>query len=153
LSALLEWGFSIGADQNDGVRERLIQVGLGLALAVAAVAMYLAFTTGRDETAPEVRRGGVLRVFPQPDTVALRQDAIGVDLAFGYRAALTLDRRPIPDDQLDIVEGINRVSFTPGTGKEIEQLDEGRHCATVEYFVPAEVSGDRDTYTWCFSAA
>ena len=135
------------------MRERLIQVGLAVALVVAAVSMYLAFTTGRDETAPDVRRGGVLRVFPQPDTVALRQDAIGADLAFGYRAALTLDRRPIPDDQLDIVEGINRVSFTPGAGKEIEQLDEGRHCATLEYFVAAEENGDRDTHTWCFTAA
>ena len=134
------------------MRERLIRASLVLALIVAAGALYLAFTTGRDEEAP-VRQGAVLRVFPRPETVALRQDAIGADLAFGYVATITVDARVIPDDQLDIVEGINRVSFTPGPEKEIEQLDEGQHCATISYRESQDPESAARSYRWCFTAA
>ena len=130
---------------------------MGLALVVAAFTLYLAFDRGRTDE-PVVRQGAVVRVFPQPDAVALRQDAIGVELAFGYRASLQIDGRPIPDDQLDTVEGINRVSFTPGEGKEIEQLEAGRHCATVRYFAatsatPGAGEDDAQPFTWCFRVA
>ena len=131
----------------------LIRASLGLALVVAGVSLYLAFDRGNTEQ-PVVRQGAILRVFPQPDTVAVRQDAIGVELSFGYRATMSIDGRYIPDDQLDIVQGINRVSFTPGTGKEFEQLDEGRHCATVNYFQgPAQEPAGARPYTWCFTVA
>ncbi|HEX7166635.1 MAG TPA: hypothetical protein VF230_06620 [Acidimicrobiales bacterium] len=138
------------------MRPLLFRIVSGVALVVAALAMFLAFDRGRDEE-PPVRRGAIVRVFPQPNTVALRQDAVGVELAFGYTGSITIDRRVIPDDQLDVVPGINRVSFTPGDGKEIEELDEGRHCATVEYrsASPDATPGaatPRD-YTWCFVAA
>lgn len=142
------------------VRERLFKVGLILALVVAGGMLYLAGTTGRDEEAP-VRRGAILRVFPQPNTVALRQDAIGADLAFGYTAVISIDNRRIPEDQVDIVQGINRWSFTPGDGKEFERLAEGRHCASIEYIGPppsgatttSVVSSSGRTYSWCFTAA
>ena len=165
------------------VRDVLVKAAIGVALAVAAVSMYLAFDTGRDEE-PVVRRGAILRVFPEAGTVALRQEAIGVELAFGYRASLRIDRRVIPDDQLDVVAGINRVSFTPGPDKEIEQLDEGRHCVVVEYAMTTSATtadntpgarstttaspqppaasavepvtattGRPESYSWCFTAA
>lgn len=143
-----------------GVRERLFKVGVTVALLAAGVLLYLAATTSRDEEAP-VRRGAILRVFPAPNTVALRQDAIGADLAFGHSAVLSIDNRRIPEDQLDVVQGINRWSFTPGEGKEIEELAEGRHCATVEYLGPppagatttSVASTAGSTYSWCFTAA
>lgn len=137
------------------VRERLFRAGVIVALVAAAGFLYLAFATGRDEQAP-VRRGAILRVFPMPNTVALRQDAIGADLAFGYSAVISIDNRRIPEDQVDVVAGINRWSFTPGSGKEFEQLPEGRHCASIEYVSasadPAAANATR-SYSWCFTAA
>lgn len=134
----------------------VVRAVTGLALVVAAALLYFAFDAGAPPE-PPVRRGAVLRVFPEPGAVALRQDAIGVELAFGYNGSLTIDRRPIPDDQLDVVEGINRVSFTPGDGKDIEQLDEGRHCAEITYVaIPTEDATDTTPsapYSWCFIAA
>ena len=125
----------------------------GVVVIVALLALFLAFDRGR-EAEPPVVRGPVLRVFPEPGTVALRQDAIGVDLAFGYDAVIKIDARVIPDDQLDRVTGINRVSFTPGEGKEIETLDEGRHCASVRYYNAGDTPEDASQpYSWCFTAA
>lgn len=125
----------------------------GLAVIVAFFSVFLAFDRGRDEEPPVVR-GPVRRVFPEPGAVALRQDAIGVELAFGYDATIEIDSRVIPDDQVDRVSGINRVSFTPGDGKEIERLAAGRHCASVRYFgadsTPEEASRP---YSWCFTTA
>ncbi len=125
----------------------------GVAVIVAFFALFLAFDRGRDET-PPVQRGAVLRVFPEPGTVSLRQDAIGVELAFGYDATLEIDTHAIPDDQLDRVSGINRVSFTPGDGKEIENLTAGRHCAAVRYFgVGQQPEQASRPFSWCFTAA
>ena len=155
----LEWGSSRDREQNAVVREWLIRGALIVALLVAAASLYLAFATGREEE-PVVRRGAITRVFPKPGAVVLRQEPIGVELAFGYRASILVDGRPIPDDQLDVVQGINRVSFTPGDGKEIEQLDEGRHCASVEFGLSTTTTAENttvtampETYSWCFSAA
>jgi len=140
-----------------GVRERLIRVGLIAAVLAAAGLIYLAFATGRDEE-PPVRRGAIIRVFPKPNTVVLRQDAIGADLAFGYTAVISIDNRRIPEDQLDVVQGINRWSFTPGAGKELEKLAEGRHCASIQYASAADDASATATdavrtYSWCFTAA
>ena len=125
----------------------------GFAVIVAFFSLFLAFDQGREEEPPVVR-GPVLRAFPERNSVALRQEAIGVELAFGYDATLQIDSRPIPDDQLDRVSGINRISFTPGEGKEIERLSEGRHCASVRYFgAGAPPDTPSRLYSWCFTAA
>lgn len=150
---------------------RIVVVGV---LAAAGFAMYLAFTRGKTDQTP-IRRGPVTRVFPQSDAVALRQDAVGADLASGYTAELAIDSHAIPLDQLDRVaagEG-TRISFTPGKGKEYERLDAGRHCATLSYTTTvttvttaaggsgptsSTVAGSSapsgaSTYTWCFIAS
>ncbi|HEX4979530.1 MAG TPA: hypothetical protein VFV35_05650 [Acidimicrobiales bacterium] len=149
------------------MREWLFRALVAGLLLGAGLLLYFAFDTGREEE-PAVRRGAILRVFPQPSTVALRQDAIGADLAFGYSAVLSIDDVRIPEDQVDVVAGINRWSFTPGEGKEIEELAEGRHCASIEYLTPTLTSStlvppgtatstalpERPrVYSWCFNAA
>lgn len=129
---------------------------VGAAVLVAGVLLFTTFQG--DQPGDQVVRGAVLDVFPERGTVALRQGAIGVDLAFGYTATLSIDSVSIPDDQLDTLAGINRVSFSPGPGKEIESLAEGRHCATVTYSATdaAEASArgsNMQPFTWCFTAA
>lgn len=128
-------------------------LSVSAALGLAAFLLY-AGLQARGEQEPPVRRAGLSEVFPAPGTVALRQAAVGADLAFGYAGRLTIDRRNIPDDQIDHIAGINRISFTPGAGKEIETLDEGRHCASLTYW---RTSGGPESagrpFTWCFTAA
>jgi hypothetical protein len=122
-------------------------------LGFSAFLLYAA-VQGQAEEEPPIRRAGLVRVFPQPGTVALRQDAFGAELSFGYEGRLTIDRRPIPDDQLDKIPGINRLSFAPGSGKEIESLDEGRHCVSLIYWRASESEEQAgQPFTWCFTAA
>ncbi len=104
-----------------------------LLLGVAAYLLFLGFTSQAQEEVP-VRRAGLVRVFPKEGSVAVRQDAVGAELSFDYTGRIEIDRRPIPDDQMDKIPGINRFSFSPGAGKEIESLDEGRHCVSLIYW-------------------
>ena len=122
-------------------------------LGFSAFLLYVGAQAQTDEE-PEVRRAGIVRVFPSPGVVALRQDAIGAELDFGYSGRLQVDKRDIPDDQIDAIAGINRLSFTPGPGKEIESLDEGQHVVTLIFWRTADGDGeDSERYSWRFTAA
>lgn len=123
-------------------------------LGLAGFLLYLG-VEAQGEVDPPVRRAGLVLVFPEPGTVAIRQDAIGAEIAGDYTGRLSIDRRDIPDDQLDRIDvGRKRISFTPGPGKEIEALDEGRHCASLTFWRTdlGEESAGRP-YTWCFTSA
>jgi hypothetical protein len=122
-------------------------------LGLSAFLLYVGVQAQTEEE-PEVRRAGVVRVFPKPSVVALRQDAIGAELEFGWSGRLQVDRRDIPDDQIDGIAGINRLSFTPGPGKEIESLDEGQHVVTLIFWPAADgEEAGAQRYSWRFTAA
>jgi hypothetical protein len=122
-------------------------------LGLAAFLLYVG-AQSHNEQKPVVRRTGVARVFPEPGVVALRQDAIGAELDFGYTGRIEIDGRTVPDDQVDVIEGINRISFTPGTGKEIVSLDEGQHVVTFVYWRTEEgEERGAQRYAWRFTAA
>ena len=122
-------------------------------LGLSAFLLYAAVEAQAEEE-PPVTRAGITQVFPEAGSVAVRQDAVGVELGFGYDGRLAIDRRVIPDDQIDRIGGINRISFTPGPGKEFESLDEGRHCVSLTYWRTSEgeASAGRP-FTWCFTSA
>jgi hypothetical protein len=126
---------------------------ISLLLAGCLAMLVYAFTISKDEAVPAVRDSAIVRVFPDDGDINLRQDAIGVELAFGYTGSIRLDRVEIPDDQLDTIPGINRISYTPGAGKEIPALSPGRHCATATFWRDSESRERGRTYTWCFTAA
>jgi hypothetical protein len=123
------------------------------ALGLAAFILYFSLMAKADDPAP-AHIAGIVRVFPVPGAVHLRQDAFGAELEFGWEGRLEIDKRNIPDDQIDRIPGINRLSFTPGPGKEIEQLDEGRHCVDLYYW---QTSLGADSVgpprSWCFIAS
>ena len=135
------------------VRRWLGPLAVFAGLGLAAFLLVLGFQSKTEEPVT-VRRAGLVRVFPEPDTVAVRQGAVGAELSFGYDGRLTIDRIDIPDDQLDRISGINRISFTPGAEKEISDLAEGRHCASITFWT-TEAGPDSAgrPYTWCFTAA
>ena len=125
-----------------------------LLLAVSVGALVLGFQSHQEESdTVEVRDAAVSRVFPRPGDINVRQDAVGYELAFGYTGVLQIDRVEIPEDQIDRIAGINRVSFTPGAAKELESLTAGRHCATAVFWRDSESRERNRTYTWCFNAA
>lgn len=118
-------------------------------LAGAVVGFFYAFTSSVDESQPEPPTA-VKLVFPVPNDLQLRQDAIGYELADGYAGALRIDDTEIPDDQLDIISGINRISYAPAPDKETGELEPGRHCAVARYW-PDDEPEDDETFRWCFN--
>ena len=123
-------------------------------LGLAAFILYYSLQAMAPEP-QQVRTRGIVRVFPEPGTPHhLRQDAVGAELDFGWEGRMEIDRRNIPDDQIDKIPGINRLSFTPGPGKEIEALDGGRHCIDF-YYWPAATGPESagPPRSWCFNAS
>ncbi len=123
---------------------------ISLLLAVSVAAIYVAFTL--HETSPEAfRPRAVSVVFPEPGTLEVRQTTIFYELAAGYAGTLRIGRVEIPPDQLDVIEGLNRISFTPGEGKEIEALDPGLQRVTAIFWPSAEGRDAALSYTWRFN--
>ena len=131
----------------------LSRVVMSVLLAVAFAGMYVAFTEHDDSPNPRLRPAAIRTVSPEPDSLQLRQTEIFAELDPVFTATMTVNGTPIPDDQLQVIEGLNRYSYTPGQGKEIEELPPGRTCATVEYQRRGDLGSLPTTYRWCFDVA
>ncbi|HVE47319.1 MAG TPA: hypothetical protein VNA57_11310 [Acidimicrobiales bacterium] len=146
----------VGKDRSKGRgRERLVtvpRVVMSVLLAFALAAMYVAFTEHDESPNPRLRPQAIRAVSPLPASLQLRQTEIFVELTPEFRGALTVNGIPVPDDQLDVIEGLNRYAFTPGEGKEIEALPAGRACAVVDY-TSVDPSAEGGTYRWCFNVS
>jgi hypothetical protein len=102
------------------------------------------------------------RLIPGCDESVLRQAQVGVDMAPGFTAELTINGTPIPKDQLQSIgirsdpsKGVapDTFVFVPGDGKAIEGLEPQQNCATVRYWSLADGEDSAKTYSWCFRAA
>ena len=129
----------------------LPRVVMSVLLALSAAGLYVAFTLHDDSPNPRFRPEAVSAVSPEPGSLELRQAEIFVELEPAYTGTLVVNDRPIPPDQLQVIEGLNRISFTPGAGQEIETLPAGRNCVVVR-FEPVGGQGEPPgTYRWCFN--
>lgn len=122
-------------------------------LAVAFGGLIAAFTMHDDTPNPRLRPRAVRTVSPEPDSLQLRQTEIFVELDPTYTATLAVNGTPIPDDQLDVIEGLNRYSYSPGADKEIDELPPGRTCAVVTFDLAVTPGGDPGSYRWCFNVS
>jgi hypothetical protein len=122
-------------------------------LAAAFAGLYLAFVLHDDSPNPKLRPAAVRTVSPEEGTLQLRQTEIFAELQPNYRGTLRVNGTPIPDDQLDVIDGLNRISFTPAEGREIEELPPGRTCAIVEYEQITDPNVEPGQYRWCFNVS
>jgi hypothetical protein len=91
------------------------------------------------------------RLIPAPNAKILAQDNVGIDLADGYTATLTLNGTPIPDDQLTVVPQLNQVTFTPGPDKDIQLIPAQQNCLTATYWKLSTGPSQSQTQSWCFT--
>lgn len=134
-------------------RPRLVtvpRVVMSLLLALAGGAIYLS-TTLVDESPPRLRPTAVKAVSPEPGSNQLHQTEIFAELTTSYRGRLAVNGKPIPDDQLQVIQGLNRISFTPGKGREIEALPAGANCAVVSFDPVPGATGEPGSFRWCFN--
>jgi hypothetical protein len=119
---------------------------------LVVVAVCVVMLTQRSATTGTDLDGGTIeRLIPTPDAKVLQQDTIGIDLAPGHEGVLSLDGVPIPEDQLLVVPALNQVTFTPGPGKDYEQLPAGEHCLTARYWRSDTGPQQSTLRSWCFT--
>ncbi|HET7487994.1 MAG TPA: hypothetical protein VFJ85_08700 [Acidimicrobiales bacterium] len=121
-------------------------------LTLAGVGFVYAFTLHDDSPNPRLRPAAVRTVSPAPGALQVRQTDIFVELDPGYRASLVVNGVAIPDDQVDVIGGLNRYTFTPGKDREVKRLEPGQNCAIVS-FALAVGGGDPGEYQWCFTVS
>ncbi len=133
---------------------RRVVITVLLAAAGSMVILAGSLNSGDDEV--RLTEDAVEAVTPSDgSTLVLRQAEIAADLAPGWSGVLQIDGTEIPQDQLrQDTGGLNLLSFTPGPGKEIEELGDGRHVATAIIWRPAfETREDGREVRWSFTVA
>ncbi len=123
---------------------------VSLLLALAVAVLYIGVVSSVDRKTEITNSQNVVAVLPQSDSAVLRQTRIFAELKPGYTGILIVDGIEIPEDQLDRLEGINTVGFTPGAGTEIVELTPGRRCATVVYWRVEASRSNAESYEWCW---
>lgn len=133
----------------------LRRVLLGLAALAGAVAIVLALlladTDNNDVTV--TGNAAVDELIPPRSAEVLAQETVGIDLAPGYDAQLTINGVDIPPDQLRHLPNLNRFTFRPDQGKVIERLQAEQNCALVTYWRQEVGPAEADTISWCFTAS
>ena len=140
------------------VTPRRIAITVVLAAALFGIVYAATSSVGGDAD-----RAPVLSVveerFPPAETIALQQDAVGVDLAPGWTGRLTIGGVEIPPDQINCFDcpapetgpdPLNRVFFRPGPGKAYEVFPTGRLCATAVIWPETIGPEQSQQVEWCF---
>ena len=126
---------------------RSIIAALLLVVAVAAYGL-----TRLDSSESAASSEIVQSVSPANNAQALQRDPVIVDLESGWDARLTIDERPIPDDQLERVTQQGKITFTPGPGKAFELVPAGRNCVSMTYWQIRTGQEQSFVYpSWCFT--
>jgi hypothetical protein len=131
------------------------KIAVGVLLVGALGAFVYAFSLGRGTTDEIATTGSVEQLVPPQGAQVLRQSEIGIDLAPEWTGVLQINGIEIPEDQLRRVPAQNQVFFTPGPGREIEELPPGQVdvVALIWRPVAGESRDDADTVRWTFSVA
>lgn len=97
--------------------------------------------------------GPVEQLIPPRNSEILRQDVTGVDLRSGWTGVLIVNGVEIPEDQLDLdnLDSLGQVLFTPGDDKAVERYVAGENCVTAVVWRVEESRADARTTDWCFN--
>ena len=133
---------------------------ISVILAAAAAGLVFGFSLSRSQsTTPLYRDPAVAELFPRPGDQVLRQDRVGVTLKPDFTLAqdnspgFLIGQTGIPDDQLEVIPGLNQYFFTPASGKEVAQLPAGRVCASLHIKPVGSSDSQSHSFTWCFNAS
>ena len=129
----------------------LVRIGLVALLLIAAGGVY-AVTRLTSESSANLDNGVIQQLIPAEASQVPQQAQVGIDLADGYDASLSVNGVPIPDDQTDRIVAFNQVLFQPGEGKVFQKWDASvPTCVTASYWRYDQGPGQATMRTWCFS--
>jgi hypothetical protein len=134
-------------------RFKILAAVLLVAAIGAFVGAYLTFAEGEDD--PVLRSGGqdeyVESLMPDRNDQVPQQSPVGIDLVNGWTGVLVVNGVEIPQDELNVIQELGLVEFSPGDGRAVEQLEGGQNCVTAIVWPLSEGrdQGGRNV-TWCF---
>jgi len=132
---------------------RRVLLGLAALMGVAAILLALVLADTDDNDVSVTGNAAVDELIPPRNAQVLSQENVGIDLAFGYDARLTVNGVEIPREQIRHLPNINRFTFRPDQGKVVESLRAEQNCAQVSYWRQEVGPSDADTISWCFTAS
>lgn len=119
-------------------------------LLVAAFGVASLFSSeGESDGSPEAQV--IEALIPEDQDKVLQQGDVGIDLLSGWDAELAINGVVIPDQQLERIDELGRITFRPGEGKVIEAHQAGQNCATATYWQKATGPDVSFTRSWCFT--
>ncbi|MFM7616859.1 MAG: hypothetical protein ACKO72_05290 [Actinomycetes bacterium] len=135
-------------------RFAVVCVGLMAVASIGLIAILSADTATRTQRTPS---GDVTDVSPAPNTIVPPQSAIVVDLRDDLTGSLqvcgpTRSCVDIPDDQVERVVALGRVSFQPGPGKELDRYQPGVNTVIVTIERQDDPGVLFDRYQWSFTS-
>lgn len=135
---------------------RFAVVSIGLML-VASIGLIAVLSADTETTTQRTPSGDVTDVSPAPNTIVPPQSAIVVDLRDDLTGSLqvcgpTRSCVDIPDDQVERVVALGRVSFQPGPGKEIDRFQPGVNTVIVNIERQDDPGVLFDRYQWSFTS-
>ncbi len=129
----------------------VVRIGLVALLLIAAGGVY-AVTRLTSESSANLDNGVVQQLIPAEASKVPQQTQVGIDLADGYNASLSVNGIAIPDDQTDHIVAFSQVLFQPGAGKVFEKWDASvPTCVTATYWSYDTGPSQSTLRTWCFS--
>ncbi|MEI7886812.1 MAG: hypothetical protein WCJ04_05395 [Actinomycetes bacterium] len=110
-------------------------------------------TTGMESASDNLPKS-VERLVPASGDEVLRQAQVGLDLAEGYKATLTINGTEIrsPEDGLITDLGTGQVLYQPGPDKPVEKLNSGQNCVIAMVWNELEQESTASPVSWCFDA-
>jgi hypothetical protein len=134
-------------------RVAVIFVAVLLVLSLGVFLLSTADTTPGAGGRPQLP-SAIESISPERGELTGLVDSIVVDLQDNLTGDLVIDRRVIPEYQLDRTEQLGIVEYRPGPGKEIPRLLTGENTVVVSYWPRIE---DRPAnpakFSWRFRAA
>jgi len=127
-----------------------------IVLACLAGVVFAFSEVSRDDGTNDIAvtdAGPVEQLVPPRNSEILRQDVTGVDLRPGWTGVLVVNGVEIPEDQLDLdnLESLGQVFFTPGDSKAVERYEAGENCVTAVVWRVEESRADSRNVDWCFN--
>jgi hypothetical protein len=131
-------------------RRLLILIVAVLAIGAIVFAAQLA-QTGDDGRELVLTGQDVERLIPARNSEILAQESVGIDLAPGYTAVLSLNGVEIPEDQLNRRAGINEILYRPREDGAAVEYDAGENCLVASVWPVAGTRAEARPVSWCFN--
>jgi hypothetical protein len=133
------------------------RVVISVIVAGAVAALVFGFSLSRSPAkAPVYTDPAVAELVPKPGDHILRQDRVGATLKPNFTLAqdnspgFVVDQTGIPQDEIEVIPGLNQYFFTPGSGKELSQLPSGRVCVALHIKSLGAPDSQSHSFNWCF---